>query len=66
MSDIKQYIKRILVVALIVIVCYLLQIAVFSNFKLAGVAPNILICVVSTFGFMKGQKKGLVIGFFAG
>ena len=66
MSDFKQYIKRIIVVALIIIFCFLIQTAIFSNISLAGVTPNILICAVATFGFMKGQKKGLIIGFFAG
>jgi len=66
MSDIKQYIKRIVVVALIIIFCFILQTAIFSNIVLAGVTPNILICVVATYGFMKGQKKGLIIGFFVG
>ena len=66
MSDFKQYLKKILIIALVVYFGFLLQISVFSRFKLAGVTPNILICIVSTYGFMKGRKYGIVIGFCTG
>ena len=66
MSDFKQYLKKILLIALVVYFGFLLQISVFSRFKLAGVTPNILICIVSTYGFMKGRKYGIVIGFCTG
>ena len=66
MSDFKQYLKRILIIALVIYVCFLLQTSVFSQFALAGVTPNILICVVSSYGFMKGRKHGIIIGFFTG
>ncbi len=66
MSDFKQYLKRILITALVIYVCFLLQTSVFSQFALAGVTPNILICVVSSYGFMKGRKHGIIIGFFTG
>ena len=66
MNDFKYLIRRILVVILVIVFSFILQISVFSRFPLAGVTPNILICVVSTYGFMKGQKQGLIIGFFTG
>ena len=66
MSDFKQYLKKILIIALVIYVCFLLQTSVFSRYRLAGVTPNILICVVSTYGFMKGRKYGILIGFFVG
>ena len=66
MNDVKIYIKRILIVVAIVFVCYLLQTSVFSRYQLAGITPNILICVVSSYGFMKGRKVGLLTGFFVG
>ena len=66
MSDFKQYLKKILIIALVIYVCFLLQTSVFSRYKLAGVTPNILICVVSTYGFMKGRKYGISIGFCVG
>ncbi len=66
MSDFKQYLRRILIIALVIYVCFLLQTSVFSRYSLAGVTPNILLCVVSTYGFMKGRRYGIVIGFFTG
>ena len=66
MSDFKQYLKKILIIALVIYVCFLLQTSVFSRYRLAGVTPNVLICVVSTYGFMKGRKYGILIGFFVG
>lgn len=66
MSDFKQYLRKILIIALVIYVCFLLQTSVFSRYRLAGVTPNILICVVSTYGFMKGRRYGMLIGFFTG
>ncbi len=66
MNEFKQYLKKILIIALVIYVCFLLQTSVFSRYRLAGVTPNILICVVSTYGFMKGRRHGILIGFFAG
>lgn len=66
MTDVKQYVKRIIVIALVVYFSYLLQTSVFGRFRLGGVTPNILICVVSSYGFMKGRRHGIVVGFFAG
>ena len=56
----------LIVTALIIVFCFILQTAVFSKLKLAGVCPNVLICVVATYGFMKGQKQGIIIGFIVG
>ena len=66
MTDYKQYLKRILIIAAVIYVCFLLQTSVFSRFQLASVTPNVLVCVVSTYGFMKGRKYGILIGFFTG
>ncbi len=66
MNDFKKYLRRVLLIALIIYVCFLLQTAIFSRYPLAGVTPNVLICVIATYGFMKGRRYGIVIGFFAG
>lgn len=66
MNDIKKILHQIILSCLIVIVCFILQTAIFSRFTLANVTPNILICVVSAYGFMKGQKEGLITGFAVG
>lgn len=66
MSEFKQYFKKILIIALVIYVSFLLQTSIFSKYRLAGVTPNILICVVSTYGFMNGRRQGILVGFFTG
>lgn len=66
MDKAKPIIKKIVIIALIIIACYLIQTCIFSKFELAGVTPNLLIIVTSSFGFMRGRKEGMFIGFFCG
>ena len=66
MSDVKQQIKKVIIIAIVIYVSFLLQMGVFSRFRLAGVTPNVIICIVSTYGFMKGRRYGILTGFFSG
>lgn len=59
-------IKRVIVTILFVLICYLLQCTVFSELALASVKPNLMIVVTAAFGFMRGTKEGMLIGFFSG
>ena len=58
--------RRKVTLAIIIIVCYLLQSTLFQTFAFASISPNLLIVVTSAFGFMRGQKEGTWIGFFCG
>ncbi|MCR4611629.1 MAG: rod shape-determining protein MreD [Lachnospiraceae bacterium] len=58
--------RKIVIIALTIVAAYLLQTAVFSHLVLANVTPNILIIVTSAFGFMRGRKDGMFVGFFCG
>ena len=58
--------RRKIIVFLLIAVCYLLQTTLFSALSFASISPNLLIIVVSAFGFMRGKKEGLFIGFFCG
>ena len=53
-------------VSIIVIVCFLLQTTLFQSISFLTVAPNLLIIVTASFGFMRGKKEGMYIGFFCG
>ena len=53
-------------VAILIIVCFLLQSTVFRSFAFAGIVPNLLIILTASFGFMRGENEGLWIGFFSG
>lgn len=58
--------RRKITVFLVIAVCYLLQSTLFQELAFASISPNLLIVVVSAFGFMRGKKEGLWIGFFTG
>lgn len=58
--------RRKISVAVIIIVCFLLQSTVFRSLAFANIAPNLLIVVTASFGFMRGKKEGMIIGFFSG
>lgn len=58
--------KRKVTVAIIIIVCYLLQSTLFQTLSFATISPNLMIVVASSFGFMRGQKEGIWIGLFCG
>lgn len=57
---------RKLIVALFILVCFVLQSSVFTWLSFAGIIPNLMIILTSAFGFMRGEKEGLLIGFFCG
>lgn len=52
--------------AFLIIIFFLLQSTVFYNFSLAGITPNLLVILTACFGFMRGEKDGIFIGFFCG
>ena len=58
--------RRKIVLFIIITICFLLQCTVFQSLSFAGIAPNLLIIVVSAFGLMRGKKEGLLVGFFCG
>ena len=49
-----------------VIVCFLLQSTIFHSLSMGGIIPNLMIVLTSSYGFMRGRKSGLLIGFFSG
>ncbi len=54
------------IIAIFIIVCFVLQCSVFDSLSFAGIIPNLMIILTSSFGFMCGEKYGLVIGFVCG
>ena len=62
----RSLIRRIIVIAIIIYVCFILQNTVFTTFSIAGISPNLLIVVTSTVGFMRGRNEGMIVGFFCG
>lgn len=58
--------KRFIVTAFFIFICFLLQCTVFRALAFGGIVPNLLIVLTASFGFMCGEKNGLLIGFFSG
>lgn len=58
--------RRGIVTAVLVFICFILQTSVFELIKLAGIAPNILLIFISSIAVMRGQKPGMIVGFFSG
>lgn len=58
--------KRKIIVIITVIISFLLQSTLFQTLSFASISPNLLVILTSAFGFMRGKKEGMVIGFFGG
>lgn len=58
--------KRGIITAILIFICFLLQCTVFRSLAFGGIVPNLLIVLTASFGFMRGEKTGLLIGFFCG
>lgn len=58
--------RRKIVIAIIIIICFLLQSTLFQTISFSSISPNLLIVVTAAFGFMRGKKEGLFVGFFCG
>ena len=54
-------ILRKVIVTLFVVLCFILQCSVFNSLALGGIIPNLMIILTSSFGFMRGEKEGLLI-----
>ena len=46
--------------------CFLLQCTVFREIAFGGIVPNLMIVLTASFGFIRGRKSGMWIGFFPG
>lgn len=58
--------KRKIVVGLLIFLCFLLQCTVFRTLAFGGIVPNLLMVLTASFGFMRGERSGLTIGFISG
>lgn len=66
MMEGKRTIKIMAAIVGSIYICYIFQTSVFTHVELAGIVPNLLIALTSSFGYLKGRKYGLVVGFLSG
>lgn len=57
---------RKITMLLLILISYLIQSTMIRILPIGGVAPNLLIILTSSFGFMRGKKDGMYIGFISG
>ena len=58
--------RRFIVSFLLVISCFVLQSTVFKSIAFGGIIPNLMSVLTASFGFMRGEKAGILFGFFCG
>lgn len=58
--------KRLFVLIIELLLCFLFQTTVFQWFSLAHTVPNLLLILTVSSGFMRGPKEGLLVGFISG
>lgn len=58
--------KKSIVTAFLVFICFLLQTSVCHWFSFGGIVPNLLILLTAASGFMNGEKAGMWTGFACG
>ena len=58
--------KRKIITFVIILVCFLLESTVFHKLSFASICPNLMIIITSSFGFMRGKKEGMTVGFVCG
>ena len=65
-DTVRSSMRRRIVLSIIITLCFLFQTTLFKTLSFANISPNLLIIAVSSFGFMRGKKEGLWVGFFCG
>lgn len=58
--------KRKVMTFLVILMCFLIQSTILEIFELGLIRPNLLLVVVTAFGFMRGKKTGIWVGFVCG
>ncbi len=58
--------KRHIAAAFVILIGFVLQTTVFQTLSFGGIAPNLLIIITSSYGFMFGRRYGMTVGFVCG
>ena len=58
--------KRIIVLGILIIICFVLQTSLLPFIEIANINPNLLLILTVSFGLMRGRMEGMFVGFFCG
>ena len=58
--------RRLIFNCIFVVLSFILQTTIFRVIDLGGVTPNLLLIFTTSTAFIKGDKPGLLVGFFSG
>lgn len=58
--------KRLIVYIIEILLCFVLQSAMFHYIALADIMPNLLLILVVSTAYMRGRMPGMMVGLFSG
>ena len=59
-------IRRKIVLFLLLLICFIVQGTFLKVIAIGSISPNLILIFVVSFGFMRGKKEGMFVGFFCG
>lgn len=59
-------IRRVITLALLIIINFILQSTVFGFHSAHSITPNLLLILTMSFGVMRGRREGMLVGLFSG
>lgn len=62
----KRNVIRVIVMAVLIWFCFLIESTVMNAVSFGGIIPNLLVVLTAAFGFMRGRREGLLVGFTCG
>lgn len=58
--------RRVITLGILIIICFVLQSALFPFIEVSGASPNLLLILTASFGLMRGRREGMLVGLFCG
>ena len=59
-------IRRFITNFILMLLSFILQTTIFRSLDFGGIVPNLMMILVASTAFIKGDKAGLLMGFFSG
>ena len=62
----RLILRRFTITFIFLLFCVALQTTVLPVIAIANIRPNLLLILTASFGFMRGSREGMFVGFFTG